>query len=239
MGWENDCKPFLKRNSIITISLKCCPRFLPCIVSQLSYTLRLSSFPCTEIVEIGVDFISYVYIGTLVMIMLESENICICLLSCWRWKCSIRVGPITQSWPELVRHLCYLSMISWLVSSTVSKSKWGFKQLPHLLLTVAFICTVSDAQQPSTWWVLLSVMQWWSCLFNKNSLEVEKSVLSRFCCQLNEMNFLVQFKLSAVAKNHFSHCGKELFWLWSLSMNYGCLLPPRGRETWRVTVSCW
>lgn len=31
---------------------------------------------------IGVDLISYVYIGTLVMIMLESENICICLLSC-------------------------------------------------------------------------------------------------------------------------------------------------------------
>lgn len=47
-------------------------------------------------------------------------------------------------------------------------------------------------------------------LFNKNSLEVEKSVLSRFCCQLTEMNFLMQFKLSAVAKNHFCHCGKEL-----------------------------
>lgn len=31
-------------------------------------------------------------------------------------------------------------------------------------------------------------------MFNKNSLQVEKSVLSRFCCQLNEMNFLMQFK---------------------------------------------
>lgn len=39
---------------------------------------------------------------------------------------------------------------------------------------------------------------------------VQKSVLSRFCCQLTEMNFLMQFKLSAVAKNHFCHCGKEL-----------------------------
>lgn len=57
---------------------------------------------------------------------------------------------------------------------------------------------------------LLPVMQWWSCLFSKNSLEVEKSLLRRFCCQLNEINFLVQFKLSAVAKNHFCHCGKEL-----------------------------
>lgn len=122
---ENDCEPFFKRNSIITISLKCCPRFLPHIVSRLNCTLHLSSFPCTEIVEIGVDLISYVCIGTLVMILLESENICICLLSCWRWKCSVRVGPVTQSWPELVRHIRYLSMISWLVSSMVSKSKWS------------------------------------------------------------------------------------------------------------------
>lgn len=55
---------------------------------------------------------------------------------------------------------------------------------------------------------LLPVMQWWSCPFSKNSLEVEKSVLRRFCCQLNEINFLMQFKLSA--KNHFCHCGKKL-----------------------------
>lgn len=45
---------------------------------------------------------------------------------------------------------------------------------------------------------------------SKNSLEMEKSVLRRFHCQLNEMNFLMQFKLSAVAKNHFCHCRKEL-----------------------------
>lgn len=93
------------------------------------------------------------------------------------------------------------------------------KQLPHLLFTVP------DAQQPSTWWVLLSVMQWWSCLLNKNSLEVEKSVHSRFCYHLNEMNFLMQFKWSAVAKNHFCHCGKEL--------SSGC-----GVSQWVMAIFC-
>lgn len=53
-----------------------------CVSTQLHSTSIILPFLCTGIVEIGVDLLSYVYIGTLVMIMLESENICICLLSC-------------------------------------------------------------------------------------------------------------------------------------------------------------
>lgn len=134
----------------------------------------------------------------------------------------IRVGPITQSWPGIGK--AYMLPLNDELASECQKAN-EVKQLPHLLLTVHFMCTVSDAQQPSTCWVLLLVIHWWSCLLRKNSLEVEKSVLSRFCCQLNEINFLMQFKLSAIAKNLFCHCGKEL--------SSGC-----GVSQWIMAIFC-
>lgn len=98
VAWDEKVT-FFKRNNIVTISLKWCPGFLPCIVARLNCTHSTSAIlplPGTGIVKFKVLISSVLFVlGHLWSYWKVGMSASV---SCWRWKLWVRIGHITQSW---------------------------------------------------------------------------------------------------------------------------------------------